>query len=218
MSLNPSAETLQAIKAWLVKLATLTTLPPEMKLRDVADRIEAYATHLGAKLPRGAFTSESLAFAVAGEKWFPSAEGIYERAADWWREHKPASAPSLDALPENLPSGWVEMDGHWRDFWFRRLPEIGALTDRHQADFQRARLESLIRSQSPRAWSVISGEKWVHPEAPTAEQIERVAAIIGTREPDQPRKGGPFRDVSLAGDALAAAWRAADQMRPDVHA
>jgi len=149
-------QSLHIIAKWLAKLAAISNLPADLSAKDLKLKFETEAQLLGAALPSGAFTDASLAHVAEGNPWFPPYDTIRARLAEWWRDHRPASAPML-ADNRAKPSGWDKRDGEWLDFWHRRCREIGQISDPGVAEFQRTRLASLIRQMSPRAWTHIDG-------------------------------------------------------------
>jgi hypothetical protein len=154
-------ESLRIIAGWLTNLAELTRHGEEGK--PTKNKIAVTATMLGKDFPSGAFTTDSLHFVVQGCEWHPAYDVIRQRLGEWWRDHRPASVPLLVGPKD---ADLSPTDRSWLAYWYARRPDIEAkqrrLTERGQLPGDQTQrplshFASLVRSNSPKAWWVISG-------------------------------------------------------------
>ena len=153
--------TLREIGRWLSRLDAITRRGTDETLADAT--LADLAVMLAAELPVAAFTTDSLAAVAKRSEWFPPFATLVVVLRDWWDDH----APVTRALPPPAsPDRLSDMDRTWLAYWNKRQPEVAvqqarmnharlAEIDPHQTPL--AHLASLIRAQSPAAWSVISG-------------------------------------------------------------
>lgn len=145
--------TLRQIVSWLRELAELTRPSSEPV---GAEKLKAYATMLAMDLPTGAFTTESLHFAVEGQTYFPAYEELRPRLVAWWNEHRPQIAQQItDARYDRLTPD----EQRWLAYW-----------DRHVANgFEGTTpgiASSLIRRHAPRVWDMLNpGDPSIAPDA-----------------------------------------------------
>jgi len=195
-------QSLHIIAKWLAKLAAISNLPADLSAKDLKLKFETEAQLLGAALPSGAFTDASLAHVAEGNPWFPPYDTIRARLAEWWRDHRPASAPMI-ADDRAKPAGWDQRDGEWLDFWHRRGREIANLDNPALAEFQRTRLASLIRQMSPRARIVIDGPQPGRDMSPerAQEAVERVLRSASGYGADEPYRAPQRRENAFLSEA-----------------
>lgn len=151
--MTPNATDLKIIASWLASLMNLTAHPHGPPTKDA---IALYASLLGEEFPAGAFTPSSLSWVSRDLEYWPALAPLRDEVRIWWNDNRPRTAPAITDQRQE-PVGWKAMDGHWRAFWYRRLPEITNLARQDKRDEARANLESLIRTQSPLAWQTIQG-------------------------------------------------------------
>jgi hypothetical protein len=143
--MTPNNETLRIIASWVTRIADVCA---QSDGKPSQEAIGTYAIVLGQTFPSAAFTAESLAHVVDGQKWFPPVAEISTLLARWWNVHRPRSS---HAIVDGSQAGLDDMDRSWVRLWDKRNIEISELEDRRNQDFQRERLASLIRKESPRA-------------------------------------------------------------------
>ena len=156
---------LQIIAAWLTQLSAVVRHNAE---RPTKAQVALYATLLAAEMPSGAFTPASLAAVAAEMSWWPDHASLRRAVLAWWNDHKPACAPRLTG-PGHVALDPVEAG--WVAFWHRRRGEIeapGYLPRLATPRADLARLASLIRWQSPRAWQAIGAAADAAPERRSA--------------------------------------------------
>lgn len=153
---------LHAASSWLSNLATLTRhkrkSPTPDELRAQKEELALYATMLARDFPAAAFTSDSLHWVSRGKTYWPACEEIRQPLRDWWAIHRPRDVLALAGAGEQ---DLTVPEQCWVNTWQSRMAEISALPDKARAAFERDRLESLIRSQSAKAYQIITGKQGV---------------------------------------------------------
>lgn len=150
---NP--EGLRIIAGWLANLAEITRHGAEGK--PTKNGIATLATLLGLDFPSAAFTIASLQATAQGSEWFPAYDVIRQRVSDWWREHKPASAPALPA-PAHMPQAadLTGMDRIWLNYFCKREAEGFRPSTPDGRPSNRRHCLSLIRQESQAAYAVLT--------------------------------------------------------------
>ena len=141
-------------REWCAALAVLCypTDPPK-----AARAITAYLPML-ASLPDAAFSPASAeAVASSGRKMaIPAYDEVQRPLTQFWRDNQPRHA----AIDRDKPAGWEDRDTVWLDYWHRRqssgfAPCLGL--ERPPGGLSwREHVASVVRTHSPRAWTVIS--------------------------------------------------------------
>jgi len=200
----PTPAALRHIAGWLASLSRLTRHTGEPPAKDVLDD---YARLLGRDFPPAAFSTDAMHAVLAGMEFWPSYDQLRARTADWWRDHKPASAPAAPGLERLSP-----IEQAWVAFYRRRVSELPDDPRERDPDeatrvqTPRGNLASLVRSHAPRAWAAICGQDRPPPrQAPTAEEIDAVTQTVAglIRSPDAPARAAP-RLARVSPDQLAA--------------
>ena len=175
----PTPAALRHIAGWLASLSRLTRHTGEPPAKDVLDD---YARLLGRDFPPAAFSTDAMHAVLAGMEFWPSYDQLRARTADWWRDHKPASARAAPGLERLSP-----IEQAWVAFYRRRVSELPDDPRERDPDeatrvqTPRGNLASLVRSQSPRAWAAICGQDAPPRHVPpTADEIAAVAATLAS--------------------------------------
>jgi hypothetical protein len=198
------------IVEWLGRLKRAVPNPDKRPIDNAT--LDTFAELLARALPTAAFTGASLDIAVDGLQVWPIYRELKDLLTNWWRDHRPSSAPPLEYASEGSLDA---MDRMWLDHWHKRIAEIGNLPDtppgRDPAQHPRAKLASLVRAQSPAAWRIIAGQTYERGE-PTEDEKERVAEIlvglVRVPEPEPPGRPKP-RYLTEQEKALFAAAKSA---------
>jgi hypothetical protein len=151
----PDPEKLRVITSWLRGLAHLTR-------SDRADdeAIALMAAMLEPEFASSAFNQRTLRAVAAGTEFWPSFAELSRLLREWLADQAPPALPP----PDPAGGGLRPEDQAWLDHWNKTRAALLARDDEIRrsgkfsdpAQLPLARLASLIRQQSPKAWALIA--------------------------------------------------------------
>ena len=131
---------------------------------------------LGQQFPDAAYTLKSMEAIASQSPFWPSYNELLKWLGDWWKDNAP---PSTRMLSDETMRDWDEMDRKWHDYFFIRQGENFSPVGESKRPSSRQHLLSLIREQSPKAWSRITGQPLPKRHEPTDEQRDYLANRLG---------------------------------------
>ena len=202
--MSGNSRTDQHIARWLEALANVTIGGTEPVN---AERIAVMTSFLAMDgLPLEAYCQRSLHAAAQGQRFFPAYDDVRKAVTAWWEANR---TPTERQLPSPITSDMNAMDRAWVAFWHKRRAEIFAGTGSQQAaHVAMDNLTSLVRDQSLKAWSHVTGERESQARTPTESEVSHVAKLLrpeptaGQRRYEVVEPPPPFRDVTAKGDDL----------------
>lgn len=164
-------------------------------------------------VPAGAYTSDSLHHVAGLHRFFPVYAEVRDALEAWWSCNRPRPSSAVTLPGIDIPEELTAADRGWVHFWHKRRGEIWAKDGTQgEQDAALAKLASLVRTESPKAWAVIRGPEVGVPVASEAV-VAAVAATLeahraerqSARLAEEPAARVPLPDVALRGAHLRAA-------------
>lgn len=204
MTMATDPGSLKIIAAWLATLADLCATGGDTLTKN---KLAALSLALAEEWPSGAFTSASARHCAMGSDFFPGFDSLTKRIGEWWRDHKPQHAMLTGP---STGSRLTPEDQRWVDFWHARRPEVAAADYEirregrwfDESQLPLARLASLIRTNSPRAWAEIAGAAPEEPRERTDAERAAVREIVANLKAEL--RAPPLFSPPMAADQLAA--------------
>ena len=153
------------VSKWLLGLSQVTSSAEPIS----REKIAAMAALIGKDFPDAAFTLDSLGVVAACSPYWPAYAELSKRLGDWWRENRP---PEQLILCDGRMDELTAEDKAWLAYW--RANQRSRLIEEHQLmasavcrvspeQLPVAKLASLVRENSPRAWEIILADEMVSP-------------------------------------------------------
>lgn len=198
------AASIEIARKWLHGLHELCIQGKEGRLTN--DRATHLARSLLEVLPSSAFTAASQRECAKGD-FFPGFDTLQTRLTEWWSRNKPG-AKTQASLPQGVDASNLNAsDRHFLDYWYEHRPARAEQENairasgkfRDETQLPLARLASLIRNHSPKAWAVITGSAAVgrvEPSQADRDAVSEAAARVrraiteGARPPPRPATFG----------------------------
>lgn len=151
MATDPTS--IKICKGWLDILAALCVVGKEGPLTEAKKLM--LARELCELFPSAAFVNPCARACAKGD-YFPGFDTLQARIGEWWEMNKPGS-PVRARLFSDEGANLSGMDLHWFNYFHKRQQENFAPVRTGAPASSRAHVLSLIRTQSPAAWGVITG-------------------------------------------------------------
>lgn len=180
------------VLAWLQDLGGLCA--GAMPRPEAVAKMGAYAPLLAEAFPADAFTRASLAAVAGGLTFFPSYGEVSAQLSVWWRDNRPTRLALAAPVPASPADAWEarkrEISEEWRQADV--AGQVARIMDMPATDLRATLLRALRQSVAAHAPDRIE-------LVPETTSREPAVPEVGVRQPSAPR------DVSLGGEALAAA-------------
>ena len=152
-----------AVTKWLLGLSQVTASAEPVN----RERIGAMTALIGRDFPDSAFCVDSLSFVASASPFWPAYADLVKHLGAWWRDNRPSAHL---AISDTRVAALSSEDQAWLAYWRAHRSDRGMQEQRMLASAQcrldpaqlpLAKLASLVRSNSSRAWEVILSDELV---------------------------------------------------------